>query len=261
MARSVQIARFEAQIILDQVVPIEDPDPIREFEAQGFSFVVKMNSLRYHLFRKNPTCVACGITGSFMLLEASPNGDPTFLHKTGSRNAFFSLYAHDELGNRVFLTQDHILPKSRGGKDELDNLQTMCEPCNGFKSNLPLEPEQVKKLREAERKIRLSPLTGAEMRAEIRKLIEIEIQGIVVTPSRIQEVLSLVELPDDSWHFVLTEGEGGIVSFHLRNATYWKSKKHVLRVVTSEEEVLRVASKMLPQGVLGTNKEHIHAIL
>jgi|SRR6056297_1210481 len=33
------------------------------------------------------------------------------------------------------LHADHILPVSQGGKDELNNLQTLCEDCNLAKSN------------------------------------------------------------------------------------------------------------------------------
>jgi 5-methylcytosine-specific restriction endonuclease McrA len=33
------------------------------------------------------------------------------------------------------LTLDHVLPKSRGGGDELGNLVTCCERCNSFKAN------------------------------------------------------------------------------------------------------------------------------
>ena len=36
-------------------------------------------------------------------------------------------------------TVDHILPKALGGKDELINLQALCEPCNGLKDDGPLE--------------------------------------------------------------------------------------------------------------------------
>ena len=31
---------------------------------------------------------------------------------------------------------DHIIPVSRGGTDELDNLQTLCKECNLNKSDL-----------------------------------------------------------------------------------------------------------------------------
>ncbi len=35
----------------------------------------------------------------------------------------------------VTLEMDHILPRSRGGSDTLDNLQTLCRKCNSGKSN------------------------------------------------------------------------------------------------------------------------------
>ena len=36
---------------------------------------------------------------------------------------------------RVLLTVDHIVPLSRGGKWELSNLITACEPCNKKKAD------------------------------------------------------------------------------------------------------------------------------
>ena len=35
----------------------------------------------------------------------------------------------------IILHADHIIPVSQGGKDELDNLQTLCQDCNLAKSN------------------------------------------------------------------------------------------------------------------------------
>jgi 5-methylcytosine-specific restriction endonuclease McrA len=35
------------------------------------------------------------------------------------------------------LNADHILPRRKGGKDELANLQTLCRDCNGGKLNDP----------------------------------------------------------------------------------------------------------------------------
>jgi hypothetical protein len=35
----------------------------------------------------------------------------------------------------VILHVNHIIPRSRGGSDEIDNLQTLCSPCNLGKSN------------------------------------------------------------------------------------------------------------------------------
>ena len=40
-----------------------------------------------------------------------------------------------ECGATERLTIDHIVPISKGGSNETENLQTMCEPCNGKKGN------------------------------------------------------------------------------------------------------------------------------
>lgn len=41
--------------------------------------------------------------------------------------------------NKKNLTIDHVIPKSKGGKDSWDNLVTSCKKCNGEKSDLTLE--------------------------------------------------------------------------------------------------------------------------
>lgn len=38
-------------------------------------------------------------------------------------------------GSRDNLTIDHILPRTAGGSDELDNLQILCASCNATKSD------------------------------------------------------------------------------------------------------------------------------
>lgn len=42
-------------------------------------------------------------------------------------------YACKHCGTRQSLTVDHVIPVSRGGSDEMDNLQTLCGPCNSIK--------------------------------------------------------------------------------------------------------------------------------
>lgn len=42
-------------------------------------------------------------------------------------------------GNKKLLTLDHVIPKSKGGKDSWDNLVTACTRCNNEKSDLTLE--------------------------------------------------------------------------------------------------------------------------
>ena len=38
-------------------------------------------------------------------------------------------------GTHLNLSVDHIEPVSKGGSDDLDNLQTMCQPCNSRKGD------------------------------------------------------------------------------------------------------------------------------
>lgn len=40
-----------------------------------------------------------------------------------------------QCGTTSDLTLDHIVPKSKGGSSEVDNLQTMCAPCNHAKAD------------------------------------------------------------------------------------------------------------------------------
>ena len=82
---------------------------------------VKMWSLRYYNFKNNGTvCVSCGLKGEYFRLER---------HALGGRTSFhFNLYAVN--GNEILMTKDHIIPKSKGGKNHLNNLQTMCTKCN-----------------------------------------------------------------------------------------------------------------------------------
>jgi len=85
---------------------------------------VGTSSHRYDLFDRNRTCVACGRTGIVMRLQKDwCNADSTKAH--------FNLYDC----NGVLMTVDHIVPKSKGGKDDIANYQTMCRPCNAKKGN------------------------------------------------------------------------------------------------------------------------------
>jgi len=98
--------------------------------------LVNVHSLRLQLFKsKGVECIICGIKGSFFSLERP-------LHcKQLPKVYHFNLYAledggsiHNPLTWRL-ITQDHIIPKSKGGKDNLSNLQVMCTVCNCEKDN------------------------------------------------------------------------------------------------------------------------------
>jgi len=88
---------------------------------------VKLFSLRLRTFANHGTCCAnCGLCGHFFALE----------RHVGSQGRYhFNLYGHDEEGNEILFTKDHILPKAKGGPDSLKNMQTMCIICNHLKGD------------------------------------------------------------------------------------------------------------------------------
>ena len=89
---------------------------------------VPMGSHRYQLFaEKGTTCVRCGLVGTYFALERGINDNPNRFH--------FNLYGKDEKGVEVMITKDHIIPRSRGGKNRIDNYQPMCYRCNQRKAD------------------------------------------------------------------------------------------------------------------------------
>ena len=139
----IRIATFKPQEVLPFVVTDDTVLKLRQQHIKKSSeqwkkvvekiyngFSVKMNSQRYQLFAtKGLTCVKCGITGSFFALERinSTRDNPLRFH--------FNLYAIDDNGEEVLITKDHIIPKSKGGKNTLNNYQVMCYNCNQEKGD------------------------------------------------------------------------------------------------------------------------------
>lgn len=65
-------------------------------------------------------------------------------HNIYKRDGFCCAYC----GNRDGLTLDHVLPKSRGGRDSWHNLVTACGRCNSLKGDrTPEEAEMVLKMK------------------------------------------------------------------------------------------------------------------
>lgn len=89
----------------------------------GNEYKFKKKSLRYQLFNKSVKCVDCGIVGQYYSIELHEND-------TQNNRPHANLYAVNELGEKIMMTKDHILRKRHGGKDNIENLQTMCEICN-----------------------------------------------------------------------------------------------------------------------------------
>lgn len=59
----------------------------------------------------------------------------TFLFARDGYSCMYCGRHRSELRGRQFLTRDHVLPTSRGGGNEWQNVVTSCSPCNNRKGN------------------------------------------------------------------------------------------------------------------------------
>ena len=91
-------------------------------------------STRLLCFKRNIRCVCCGLTANKLILQSPSRKDGETPH--------WNLWFVSEEYNVLF-TKDHIIPKSKGGADDLSNLQTMCELCNSTKSNLAVTLDEL----------------------------------------------------------------------------------------------------------------------
>jgi hypothetical protein len=115
---------YSIEDVLSKINDLDRDSGASEVEFDGE--MIDMNSDRYHCFaEKGIKCVRCGLEGKFFAMERFPNEN--FYH--------FNLYALNDRGDEVLMTKDHILPRSKGGPDHIDNYQTMCTHCNGKKGN------------------------------------------------------------------------------------------------------------------------------
>lgn len=84
---------------------------------------IKLYSHRYITFiSKGYKCCECGLEGSFFAKERTKESKSWHLNLYGIKD-----------GKEVLMTKNHIIPKSLGGKDHVDNYQTMCCRCHSIK--------------------------------------------------------------------------------------------------------------------------------
>ena len=107
-----------------------------KFFANDKLYLVRMNTERMQLIARTQICACCFAKGSHFWLEHSGHYPP-----------HFNLYAKNHYGHHVLLTMDHILPKSKGGKTEPNNLQLLCANCNERKKNRLVSLEELREER------------------------------------------------------------------------------------------------------------------
>lgn len=98
--------------------------------------IIPVISLRYQIFARSLVCVSCGLEGKYFAKERSAKKlkDGSGFKAT-AKTWHFNLYAVRADGREILMTKDHVLPRSKGGPDSLENLQTMCAPCNCWKQD------------------------------------------------------------------------------------------------------------------------------
>jgi len=93
--------------------------------VSGENYSIKKGSHRYILFKeKGLTCVICGRIANKCFLELP-------LRETVPHFNFYVV----ENGLETLFTKDHIIPKSKGGKNCQENYQPMCQKCNNKKDS------------------------------------------------------------------------------------------------------------------------------
>ncbi|UTC29673.1 HNH endonuclease [Bajunvirus bajun] len=99
--------------------------------------LIEAGIFRYRIFRDNPACVSCGLKGTYLALERSAAFDKASrqFRVCDEQLWHMNLYGTREDGAEVMFTQDHIIPRARGGSEDITNLQTMCSPCNNRKGH------------------------------------------------------------------------------------------------------------------------------
>jgi hypothetical protein len=151
-----------AEYPAEQIMPLIGAGmPALHLVAGVDRFRVKAGGVRLECFKRNPVCVRCKVIGKVFKLQRHEYRGPKlgmncFVENcpwcsldgyTAQRRKthqyvvpHLNLFAVDRAGGMILMTKDHIYPKSKGGSDEIENMQTMCYRCNQYKADtVPVE--------------------------------------------------------------------------------------------------------------------------
>jgi len=116
---------FPASLVIEQVGKVLSTNSGAKVLCGGWRLEVYAS--------KGTKCVNCGLVGNVFAAECFRH-----LHQekpVEQRKYHLNLYHVDSSGRETMMTVDHIIPKSKGGGNGIENLQPMCFPCNIRKGN------------------------------------------------------------------------------------------------------------------------------
>lgn len=110
-----------------------------EIRSSDFNFgkIAKISSERTIIFKKSTKCICCGLEGQYFRKTAAINNNRISYHVD-----MYAIYN----GNEILFTKDHLLPKSQGGHNSLNNYATCCVECNRLKGNSLLSWDNLRTL-------------------------------------------------------------------------------------------------------------------
>jgi 5-methylcytosine-specific restriction endonuclease McrA len=140
----------DPNLIRKETLPVEEVLPLivytpKELSAKSFPDAMKViggdpinvSSLKLQTFKSSGTrCRICGAKGSYFAKERYPSEPHYHLN-------LYCLKGDEE----VLMTKDHIIPVSKGGRDRLNNYQTLCIECNRKKASTTAQRVKKAKLK------------------------------------------------------------------------------------------------------------------
>lgn len=85
--------------------------------------IVRISMTLRTFMKYGVVCAKCGTKARYFTLYKD------------KQHYFLQLFSCDEEGNEVLMTKDHIVPRSKGGANDIRNYQPMCAICNTKKGN------------------------------------------------------------------------------------------------------------------------------
>ena len=144
--------------------------PSKTFTTNEGSYKVHMSGVRMECLKRNHSCVWCHREGNVWLLQAGKRGAPkikmncfrencpwcakyyysrSIFHAHKYERPHLNLFHKSATGALTLMTRDHIMAKSCGGSESIDNMQTMCRNCNSAKGSLTWEEFEIKMTKHA----------------------------------------------------------------------------------------------------------------